>query len=99
MLSVVGDVLVIWTFLASLAFVIVYHIRAAWWDNDFGRSLMTYQIAMTVVLGLALPRIFWGGDHLVFQILRVVVFTAVPVALTWRLVVLIRVQRRKKGDA
>jgi len=91
----IGNALVIVTFLVSLAFCVVYHLKARWWENEFGKSLMTYQLAITGVLGLAIPRIFMGSDNIVYMILRIFVFTCVPVALAWRLSVLIKVQSRR----
>ena len=94
-----GDALIIWTFLASAGFVILYHLKATWWGSDFGKSLMTYQLAMTLVLGLSIVRIVLGGsEHPAFVYFRLAVFVVVPLALTWRIVVLVRLQRRKKND-
>jgi len=98
LLRTVGDVLVIWTFVASLAFVVSYHITARWWESAFGKSLMIYQIAMTLVLGLTIPRIIIGVDHIAFATLRFIVFAVVPLALTWRISVLIRVQHKSRKD-
>lgn len=94
----VGDVLIIWTFLASAGFVILYHVTAKWWNTDFGKSLMTYQLAMTLVLGLSIVRIVLGSsEHPLFAWIRLGVFVVVPLALTWRIIVLVRLQRQKKG--
>lgn len=94
----ISDALIIWTFLASAGFVILYHVTAKWWGNAFGKSLMTYQIAMTMVLGLSIVRIILGGtEHPIFMYLRLAVFAVVPLALTWRIVVLVRLQRKEKG--
>lgn len=94
----IGDILVIITFVTSLAFVIVYHLSARWWENDFGKSLMTYQVTMTIVLGLSISRIVLGGsEHPLFGWLRFGVFAVVPLALTWRIAVLIRLQWRKRN--
>lgn len=97
---IIGNALVIITFLASTGFVVLYHLSARWWETDFGKSLMTYQVAMTIVLGLAVPRIFDWDEHAAFQYVRVAVFTFVPVALIWRIVVLARIQvkARKEGS-
>lgn len=94
-----GDVLVVWTFVVSFAFVVIYHLRAAWWESSFGKSLMTYQVAMTTVLGLSIVRLVLGGsEHPFFAWLRLGVFVVVPLALTWRIIVLVRLQRRRKND-
>lgn len=85
------------TFLCSLAFVITYHTVAKWWGSSFGRSLMTYQVAMTIILGLsALTSIFGRTDWIVA--IGVAVFLMVPIALIWRTVILIKIQRQAKED-
>lgn len=98
MAELISNGLVIYTFLISLAFCIAYHFAARWWETEFGKSLMIYQIAMTGVLGLTLPRLLLGGDTPFFQYVRLAVFSVVPLALTWRLLVLIKVQRRARRD-
>ncbi len=93
-LMVIGNGLVIATFVLALAYAVTYHLTARWWTSEFGRSLMSLKIAIAAVTGLAVPRIIWGLDHVLFNVLRLVVFTAVPLALAWRLAVLIKTQRR-----
>jgi hypothetical protein len=83
------------TFLCSLAFVITYHTVAKWWTSEFGRSLMVYQVAMTIILGLsALTSIFGRTDWIVA--IGVAIFLMVPIALIWRTVILIKIQRQSK---
>lgn len=83
------------TFLCSLAFVITYHTVAKWWTSEFGRSLMVYQVAMTIILGLsALTSIFGRTDWIVA--IGVAIFLMVPIALIWRTVILIKIQRQAK---
>lgn len=92
----IGNGLLIITFLLALAYAVVYHFTSRWWESEFGRSLMSLKIAIAAVTGLAVPRILWGLNSPAYTLLRLVVFIAVPVALAWRLVVLIKLQR--KGD-
>lgn len=82
------------TFLASGAFVITYHVLARWWETSFGKSLMTYQLCMTIILGLSTVQTLTGIDHPALSIFGLVVFAVVPWALIWRVVVLIRAQRK-----
>lgn len=93
-----GQILVLLTFLSSLGFVVTYHFLARWWETEFGRSLMIYQIAMTVILGLSAFQTFTGFHHSALTVFGLVVFAVVPLALTWRLLVLIRAQRRARRD-
>lgn len=98
-LRTAGNVLIVYTFLASTAFCVIYHFSARWASTSFGRSLMLYQVSMSIVLGLSVFRITSSMEGTGFAILRLVIFVAVPLALTWRLVVMIRLQwRARKGD-
>lgn len=86
------------TFLTSLVFVILYNRFARWRETSFGRSLMTYQICMTVLLGDALVQSHTGAKSLGFQIAGMLIYSGVPCALIWRIVVLIRLQRSVSRD-
>lgn len=88
--QVIGNVLIVYTFLISLAFCVSYQLYAKWTATDFGRSLMLYQIAMTLILGFVAIRVI-GIDT--GPVIRLTVFAVVPLALTWRLIVLIKIQR------
>lgn len=89
--------LILITFASSLIFVITYHLVAKWWSNEFGRSLMIYQVAMTIILGMsALTAIFGRTDWIVA--IGLAVFLTIPIALIWRTVVLIKIQRQSKED-
>ncbi len=90
--------LVVLDFAASLGFCVAYHITAKWWAHPFGVSIMTYQLIMTVVMGLTAWRwITWTNESpsLYFEILRTLVFAAIPPALIWRTVILLRIQRKE----
>lgn len=98
----IGNGLLILTFLLAAAYAIIYHFTARWWESEFGRSLMSLKIAITAVTGLAIPRILFGLTGPAYTMIRLVVFIAVPVTLAWRLVVLIKLQvlkRRGKDDS
>ena len=99
MISSIWNILITWTFLMSLAFVIYYHIVANWRINAFGRSLMVYQVAMTAVLGFTTyESLFRKATPVPVQIFEMSVLAVVPFALTWRLVVLIRTRREINGS-
>ncbi len=99
MLATVSNALILWTFLASLTFCVVYHILTRWWNNAFGRSLMTYQLGMTFILGISAFQSLTGlGLNLASQIVGLTVFSVVPLALTWRLYVLITASRKAKQE-
>ncbi|MFI7042601.1 hypothetical protein ACIBI0_38490 [Microbispora rosea] len=95
-LTTLATVLVVADFVTSLAFCVAYHLVARWWHHPFGTSLMIYQGLMTVVMGFTAWRFLTRADFpLVANIARTVVFAALPIALIWRTVVMIRVQRRE----
>ena len=94
----IGNGLLILTFLLATAYAIVYHFTARWWDTEFGRSLMSLKIAIAAVTGLGIPRILFGVNQHWYLILRVVVFVAVPLTLAWRLAVLIKIQRQSRRE-
>lgn len=98
-LMLVGNGLLILTFLLAAAYAILYHFTARWWESEFGRSLMSLKIAIAAVTGLAVPRIIWGLDSPWYTAFRLVIFIGVPVTLAWRLAVLIKIQRRERDDS
>lgn len=89
--------LIFTTFLCSLGFVIIYHTVAKWWTSEFGRSLMVYQAAMTIILGLSTLTAIFGRTGWIVAI-GLVVFLMIPIALIWRTVILIKMRRQMKGD-
>lgn len=98
MVNTVGTILVIADFVASMAFCITYHVLARWWETDFGKSLMIYQLLMTLTLGLAIPRIIFGATSNIFEWARLVIFGVIPFAVVWRMVIMIKAQRKAKQD-
>lgn len=98
LLMMIGNALLIATFLLASAYAIVYHFTARWWENEFGRSHMAMKIALAAVTGLAIPRILTGANSDWYLLLRLAVFVAVPLTLAWRLVVLIKIQRKARRE-
>lgn len=95
-LRIWAQLIVTLTFVSSAAFCVTYHVIARWWENAFGRSLMIYQISMTLILGLSTVQTWTGFQHPALSSFGLAVFSVVPLALTWRLLVLIRAQRKAK---
>ena len=87
----IGNGLMIWAAAVGVASVVVYS-RVQWWHSQIGRHLMTYQAIIAVVLVLSSIRIFIG-DSWYFALLRLAVFTGVPLVMTQRLYLLIQAQR------
>lgn len=89
--------LILITFVASFIFVITYHLVAKWWSSEFGRSLMIYQVAMTIILGLSTLTAIFGRTGWIVAI-GLAVFLMIPIALIWRTVVLIKIQRQSRKE-
>jgi hypothetical protein len=87
---ITGNVLVCWSALAGTLSVLVYA-RVPWTHTQWGRHLMAYMVAIALVLDLAVARVLFG-DSTWFLVLRLVVFVAIPVVMTWRLVLLVKAQ-------
>jgi hypothetical protein len=100
MIDHIWRILIIWTFVMSLAFCGYYQFAAKWWLNEFGRSLMIYQLSMTLLLGFTVINMIFGEMPIPVQVAGIVTLAVVPFALTWRLIVLIKVQREvRRGDS
>lgn len=95
-LRVVGDALVVSAAVLAVAFCVLYHLVAPWWRSELGRHIMTYSAVVAAVLTLSVVRMIGGAslDTPWFGVLRLVVFGGVPAALLWRIVILLRIQRR-----
>lgn len=88
----IGNALIIWSALVGVASVVV-HSRVRWWATEVGRHLMAYMTVIAAVLVLSSVRIVIG-DSWGFQVIRLVVFAGVPLAMMWRLKLQVRAQRR-----
>jgi len=81
-------------FLGGLTFVVFYATTARWWRSDVGRNAMIFAGCETIILGLSLTvRIF--GDFPGRELVAMTMFALFTVAIWWRVVALIRAQRRK----
>ena len=90
-LTWIGNGLVFWAAAVGVASVVV-HSRVKWWASRVGVHLMFYMSSMTLVLVLACVKIVFG-DTWWFQLLRLVTFIAVPLAMSQRLILQLSVQR------
>jgi len=86
-----GNGLIFWAASVGVASVIV-HARVEWWRSEMGRHLMAYMSVIAAVLALSCLRIIFG-DSPWFSLLRLAVFTGVPIAMTQRLVLQLKAQR------
>lgn len=95
LLQTFGNVLVVYTFIVSALFCVAYQLYARWTETNFGRSLMLYQVAMTLIMGFISVRVIGIETG---PLPRIIVFAVVPLALTWRLIVLLRLQRLSRKE-
>lgn len=87
----IGNALITWAAVVGTASVVV-HARVRWRETQVGVHLMAYMAAFALVLDLSVIRLLLGDSDW-FQMLRLAVFVAVPVAMTQRLWLQIRAQR------
>lgn len=95
-LLVAGNAMVVLTALLAWAFCVIYHVKAPWWRSEIGRHVMTYSAVVAAVLTLSVVRMLGGASLETpwFQLVRLFVFAGVPVAIAWRIAILLRLQRR-----
>jgi cytochrome bd-type quinol oxidase subunit 2 len=102
-IQIIGNTLVVISVALCWIFVVLYHALTGgtWRRSAAGRHLMVSMATFGTVLTSTAPRVGAGPglDATWFQIVRVVVFAGVPVVFAWRIVLLIRAQRRdEEGD-
>lgn len=86
-----GNILIAWSACVGVASVVA-HLRVRWWATEMGRHLLAYMSVMAAVLVLSTIRIA-TGDSWWFQIVRLVVFSGVPIVMTQRLALQIKARR------
>jgi len=96
-LRLIGNGLIFWAAAVSTASVLV-HARVPWRHSEMGRHLMAYMGALALVLVLSCVRLV-VGDAPWFQTLRLIVFVAIPLTMTWRLWLQVKTHRLDRKDA
>ncbi len=96
--QLIGNCFLVWAALVGTASVIV-HARVFARSSRMSMHLLFYMTSVAVVLDLGVIKLIIG-DSWWFQLIRLAVFVAVPVAMTQRLWLQICAQRdaRKTGD-
>lgn len=84
-------------FILSCAFIGVYF-TMPWYTTIPGRALMNLAWAIALVLGTSIFRIFWRGEGLWLDIIRVSGLGYVCAALAVQLGVLIYYRRQRRND-
>jgi hypothetical protein len=96
-LRLIGDLLIYWA-TAVGALSVIWHARVPWRSTPMGRHLMAYMGSIAAVFLLISIRNVFGDSHW-FEILRVVVFVAVPVTMTWRFWLQVKARRLDRGES
>lgn len=89
-----GNILVVISAVEATLFCVLYHLSSPWWLRPIGRIVMGLVGSLAAVLDLSVLRLLTGStlDTPWWLGLRTVVFTGVPAALGWLIVILIRSQ-------
>jgi hypothetical protein len=95
---VIGNILLVATAVLSWTFCGLYQLMAPWRSSEMGRNVMTKSLAIAAVTSLGAVRLIVGAslDTPWFQALRIGVFAAVPAAIAWRIIILLKIQRSKR---
>ena len=91
-----GNGLAIWATIIGLGSVIL-HARVDWRSSQMGRHLMFYMGAIEAVFILSCIRMLIG-DSWQFQLVRLIVFALVPLAMTQRFWLQLKAQRDVRAD-
>lgn len=98
----IGSVLILYCTIVGVVSVIV-HSKVRWWATAMGRHLMAYMLVVAAILLLSsisvVLRLFGVTplDAMWFEILRLAVFTLLPVVMTQRLWLQVKAQRSNKA--
>lgn len=96
-MEIYGDLLVIVAAIIATGSVIL-HARVDWRHSPMGRHIMAYLLSLAILFDLTfIDNILLNRpDPLWFEILQLVMYTALPITMAWRLVIQWNV-RPKKG--
>lgn len=94
MLETVGNGLVLLSTVLIWSFVISYQVMAPWQKSGLGKLIMASKLEIALVLSMGSARILLGATLQTtwFEILRIVVFSGVPIMFIAQLVALYRFQ-------
>ena len=99
----IGNIGLIYSAVADIAFVLIYALLAKWHQSPYGRLLMFKGVCFGAVLMLGAVRLVLDGTGW-FDTIRVIIFLGVPITMTWQLWLLLDVQwftprRKAREDA
>lgn len=84
MLHLIGSLLIFLAAVIGTASAALHLAWVPWRDTEMSRHLAFYMTSLALVLDLSCIRIVFG-DPTWFQVVRLVVFVAVPLSMAWRL--------------
>lgn len=91
-----GNVLLVLSAVPAVGSVLVYS-QVTWWRSRWGRHLMSYMVAVALVLTLGVVRLIWH-DSAWFAGLRAAAYVLTVIALWWRLLILVQSLREGSHD-
>lgn len=102
-MGLLGDIVFNFAFLGFGVFSILYFFRSDWSSTPVGRNAMAFMGACWLLLGLSFIRLISGDAwfELHRDVLRLVSYLILSSVVWWRVVLLIKLQRRprrKKPD-
>lgn len=92
-LYLAGDLLVVLSATLLLGFIVLYHMKARWAKTSAGRHMMTFSIALELVLLLGVAPVTFGADYPGRPVARVIVYGLLAVAIYYRIRLLYAAQR------
>lgn len=83
---------------AAALFVAVYTMMAPWWRNPLGRTMVALDGAIVLTLGPHMLRLWFGVSEMSagYAYFELCAFLVVPLAISWRIWVLVRIHRGKR---
>lgn len=95
-LYLAGDLLVILSATLLLSFIVLYHLKARWAKTTAGRHMMSFSIALELVLLLGVAPVTFGTDYPGRPLARVFVYGLLAVAIFYRIRLLYASQREHR---
>lgn len=83
---------------AIAAFVLDYSVRAEWWSNPIGRTLVIKDLLLGAAITPSVLSLFFRFSRLTSHIaawVDIALFAAIAVTMTWRVVIFERIHREK----
>ncbi|MBE7701279.1 hypothetical protein H9623_13340 [Oerskovia sp. Sa1BUA8] len=79
---------------STLTFVVLYWVRARWWESPTGRNIMGVSVAVAAVLGLVVAQATIP-DYPGRRLAQTLVYASVAALFVQRTVQMLRAQRRR----